>query len=80
MERGEDEGAGEAADAMESDLEQMEERSEQVQEDVEDVRHDWERKQQDSDVPGAEPPEEDEAGEVAGDGSDEGPGAGEAGQ
>ena len=37
----------------ERDVEEMQERSDRLEEDIKDVREDWERKKQDSSVPGA---------------------------
>jgi hypothetical protein len=70
-----------AASEMEAALDDMEHRSEEVAEDIDDARSDWEAKRKDASVPGAEPPEEEDAGgEVAGDWEGQGPAADDAGQ
>jgi hypothetical protein len=46
-----------AAEEMEAELTDMEQRSEEVGEDIEETRQEWERKRDDSNVPGAEPRE-----------------------
>jgi hypothetical protein len=92
MDREEDVGEGveSAAGEMEASLEEMETRSEEVGERVDETRSEWERKQQDSAVPGAEAGEdagaqagageEADVEEVAGDWEGQGPAADEAGQ
>ena len=67
MEREEDVGEGveAAAGEMEASLEEMAEHSEEVGERIDDTRSDWERKQQDSAVPGAEPDQDADAGDDA---------------
>jgi hypothetical protein len=70
-----------AAEAMESDIQEMERQSEEVGEHIDDAKSDWSRKRDDDAVPGAEPDDSQDAGEdVAGDGEGEGPAADEAGQ
>jgi hypothetical protein len=39
----------------EREVEEMQQRSDRLEEEIEDVREDWERKKQDSSVPGAPP-------------------------
>lgn len=43
---------------MELGLRDMEQRGQEVDDDLQDTREDWRRKQQDSSVPGAEPPDD----------------------
>jgi hypothetical protein len=70
-----------AAEGMEAELADMEHRSEEVGAEIDAARSDWERKREDSSVPGAEPPDEEDAGgEIAGDWEGEGPAADEGGQ
>jgi hypothetical protein len=64
----------------EKTLEELEAQSEEVGEHIDDTRSDWERKQQDAAVPGAEPGEEADAEDVAGDWEGQGPNASDAGQ
>lgn len=82
MERQDDTGAevDSAARAMDDDLREMEAHSEEVAEDIEEARSDWERKQQDSSIPGADTGGATEAEQVAGDWEGEAEGADEAGQ
>ena len=72
--------AQEAADEMDQRAGEMEDRADELGGRVADTRGDWQRKQQDSEVPGAEPDHEERAGEVAGDWDGEGEAAEEAGQ
>jgi len=69
-----------AADEMDQRAAEMEDRADELGRRVAETRGDWERKQQDSSVPGAEPDHEDRAGEVAGDWEGEDEAAEEAGQ
>jgi hypothetical protein len=75
--RQEEEAHG-AADEMDRDAREMEGRADELGGRVSETRGDWQRKQQDSSVPGAEPDHEDRAGEVAGDWDGEGQAADEA--
>jgi hypothetical protein len=71
----------EAAGEMEDDADDMESRTDEVGDRVERTRAEWKRKQQDSQVPGADPGEDRDAEEeVAGDWEGEGPAAEDAGQ
>ena len=45
----------ESSQDMRSDVEELEERTSQLGQEVDEARQDWERKKQDSSVPGAEP-------------------------
>jgi hypothetical protein len=70
-----------AAEEMEAEIEELEKHSAEVGEDIEATEADWKRKQADPGVPGAEPDEEEDAGdEIAGDWEGEGPAADKAGQ
>jgi hypothetical protein len=70
-----------ATDEMAAELTDMEQRSEEVGKEIHSTRAEWERKREDSSVPGAEPrDEEDAGGDVAGDWEGEGPAADDAGQ
>ena len=57
----EQEDPGGLADELEQQARKLERRSEDLGEDVQDVRQDWERKRADQGVPGANPPEQDQA-------------------
>lgn len=46
------------ADELEAELDEMEERAEKLEGEIKDTREDWDRKKQDSSVPGA-PPDQD---------------------
>jgi hypothetical protein len=46
----------ELADQLDSDAQKMKDRADTLGEEIGDVREDWRQKQQDSGVPGAEPP------------------------
>jgi hypothetical protein len=71
----------EAASDMERGADEMESRKDEVGERVERTSAEWKRKQQDSQVPGADPGEDADAEEeVAGDFEGEGPAAQDAGQ
>jgi hypothetical protein len=72
--------AQDAAGEMDERAGEMEERADELGRRVAETRGDWQRKQQDSSVPGAEPDHEDRSGEVVGDWEGEGQGADEAGQ
>jgi hypothetical protein len=52
--RDDDQGAGEQADRLEREADQMEERSSELGEDVEGQRREWESKQEEDAVPGAQ--------------------------
>lgn len=67
-----------AADEMDQRAREMEDRANELGSRVSETRGDWQRKQEDSSAPGAEPDHEDRAGEVAGDWDGEGQGADEA--
>jgi TolA-binding protein len=69
-----------AADEMDRRAREMEDRADELGQRVSETRGDWQRKQQDTSVPGAEPDHEDRAGEVAGDWEGEGQAADEEGQ
>ena len=60
MERHE-ERAHAAADEMEAGAREMEDRAEKLDEELDETRGEWRRKQQDPQVPGAQPPDDDEA-------------------
>ena len=45
---------------MDSDLTGMEDRAGDVDADIDETRGDWERRREDSGVPGAEPPDDDD--------------------
>jgi hypothetical protein len=47
-------------DKLDQKAEQMDERTDEFEQQVGDAREDFESKQQSTDVPGAQPPEEDE--------------------
>lgn len=56
-------GGGEVEDAvqeMDSDLAGMEDSAGDVDADIDETRSDWERRREDSAVPGAEPPDDDD--------------------
>lgn len=70
-----------AADEMERGADEMEARTDEVGERVEATRAEWKRKQQDTQVPGADGGEDvDSEEEAAGDWEGEGPAAQDAGQ
>jgi hypothetical protein len=70
-----------AADEMEHGADEMESRTDEVGDRVEATRAEWKRKQQDAQVPGADPGDDDDSEEeVAGDWEGEGPSAQDAGQ
>jgi hypothetical protein len=50
----------ERGEGLEREVEDLEQRSEQVGEHIEETREDWERKEEDSSVPGAQPDPKDE--------------------
>lgn len=47
----------EQADRLEREADKLEQESERVGSEIEDARREWERKQEDSSVPGAQPAE-----------------------
>ena len=51
----------ERAERLEQDVEQLEEQSERVDEHIRETREDWERKEEDSSVPGAQPDPDEES-------------------
>ena len=71
-----------AEQRMEHDVEDLARRNEQLGEQIDETRRDWERKREDSQVPGAPPadPEDADGGAIAGDWEGEGPAANKAGQ
>jgi hypothetical protein len=58
-----DEGVQEAAEQAEAELDDLQHHSDEVGEGIEQTRQDWERRQQDSNVPGAQAPADDDTGE-----------------
>ena len=46
------------ADAVESDLDDLQDQADRLKDDIDETREDWESKQRSPDVPGAEPPDE----------------------
>jgi hypothetical protein len=63
QEREPEEQVDDAAKEMESSVEEMEERSDRLGDEVDSVKSDWESKRKASNVPGAQPPPEDDDGE-----------------
>jgi len=61
----------EQADRMEDEADKLEQHSDQFGDRLEDVKDDWERKEQDSSVPGAQPDPDEEEEPVAGVEADE---------
>ena len=55
-----------AAEEMEAEIEQLEKHSAEVGEEIEATDAEWKRKQADPAVPGAEPDDEEDAGDEAG--------------
>ena len=55
-----------AAEEMEAEIEELEKHSTEVGEDIEATEAEWKRKQADPAVPGAEPDDEEDAGDEAG--------------
>jgi CHASE3 domain sensor protein len=55
-----------AAEEMEAEIEELEKHSAEVGEDIEATEAEWKRKQADPAVPGAEPDDEEAAGDEAG--------------
>ena len=55
-----------AAEEMEAEIEQLEKHSAEVGEEIEATDAEWKRKQADPAVPGAEPDDEEDAGDDAG--------------
>jgi hypothetical protein len=56
----------EQAERLEEDAERMEDHSDHLGERIQDVRSDWERKEQDTAVPGAQPDPDEEEESVPG--------------
>jgi DNA-binding ferritin-like protein len=52
----------ELADQLEKEADELAQRSEKLGEQTDDVAQDWQRKRSDPNVPGAQPPAEDEGG------------------
>lgn len=78
---GTDEGIEQAAQEAEAQLDDLEHHSDELGEDIDHTRRDWERRKEDSQVPGAEPDRDaPDEGDDAGDRQGEGPAADEAGQ
>ena len=70
-----------AAEEMETELRKLEGHAGEVDDRIDETRKDWEAKRRDPSVPGAEAPDQEDAGgEVAGDWEGEGPAADQAGQ
>jgi hypothetical protein len=70
-----------AAEEMETELRKLEGHAGEVDSRIDETRKEWEAKRRDPSVPGAEPPDEEDAGgEIAGDWEGEGPAADEGGQ
>jgi hypothetical protein len=49
------------ADELEHEADRLKERTDNLKDEVEDVRQDWERKRADGSVPGAAPPDPEDA-------------------
>lgn len=62
------------ADELDADADRMQRRSEEVEEHIEEARSDWDRRREDSSVPGAEPPFDEETDFQEGDNPAAGPG------
>ena len=55
-----------AAEEMEAEIEKLEEHSSEVGDEIDATEAEWERKRADPAVPGAEPEQEEDAGDEAG--------------